>query len=87
MKGYRMWCPTTKKIVMRRHLVFDEKVMLILGPNSEDNSLRIVSKDKHKKRSHLILLIDIQMMFPMASRLIGIFQNFRLNVELSLKLD
>ena len=40
MKGYRLWCPISKKIVMSRHVTFDEKAMLKVEPSSSDDNER-----------------------------------------------
>ena len=37
VKGYRLWCPTTQKIVTSRHVTFDEKAMLKVEPSSSIN--------------------------------------------------
>ena len=40
MKGYKLWCPISKKIVMSRHVTFDEKAMLKVEPSLLDDNER-----------------------------------------------
>ena len=37
VKGYRLWCPVTKKIIFSRNVTFDESVMLKQKDSQEDD--------------------------------------------------
>ena len=51
MKGYRLWCPISKKIVMSRHVTFDEKAMLKVEPSSSDDNERTCEEYQTQSKS------------------------------------
>ena len=51
MKGYRLWCPISEKIVMSRHVTFDEKAMLKVEPSSSDNNERTCEEYQTQSKS------------------------------------
>ena len=52
VKGYKLWCPKTKKVVIRRDVVFDETAMLHDLPPS-------TSSDKVQQRSSMQVELDV----------------------------
>ena len=51
VKGYRMWCPISKKIIISRHVTFDEKAMLKVEPPSSDDNMRTDSEYQTQGKS------------------------------------
>ena len=44
MKGYRLWCPETSKIVNSRDVTFDESGMFLQKIKNNDDALKQVEK-------------------------------------------
>ena len=51
VKGYRLLFPISKKIVMSRHVTFDEKAMLKVEPSSSDDNERTCEEYQTQSKS------------------------------------
>ena len=51
VKGYRLWCPISKKLIISRHVTFDEKAMLKVEPSSSDDDERTCEEYQTQSKS------------------------------------
>ena len=58
VKGYKLWCPETKKLVISRDVIFDETSMIqVLAP--KDSSVETVQRVNKQMEFHTCLVPNL----------------------------